>query len=508
MRKIAMVALLLCVACSGPAVRPASVQPPAPAGEAGAATITPTDIYARIAFLASDALRGRDTPSQGLETAAAYIASEYTRLGLQPRGDNGSYLQRYPYAIRTLLADSVRLAVSVRGQTSALAYGREMFASAGMPERARGPLVFAGTKFSTDGADFQGALPVVFIPGSIDRTWRTALNTARNGARRLGANGLIVVLDPSITAERMQQASALFSTGRGTAATSAVGFVRYDKARELMRAAGADLDALVASARSDAFKPVPLKTMSAELVAPVSEVVHHPPNVVAVLEGSDPELKNTYVVLSAHMDHVGVQAPDARGDSIYNGADDDASGTSAVVEAAEAFAALSQRPLRSIVFLNVSGEEKGLLGSQYFSEHPAVPLSSIVADINIDMIGRNAPDSVVAIGQDYSSLGSLTQEVVRNHPELHLTAARDLWPQERFFFRSDHFNFAKKDIPAIFFFTGTHEDYHRPSDEVQKINTDKAARVARLAYYLALEIASRREPHRWTEQGLKEVRAL
>jgi len=124
------------------------------------------------------------------------------------------------------------------------------------------------------------------------------------------------------------------------------------------------------------------------------------------------------------------------------------------------------------------------------------------------MIGRNAPDTVVAIGQEYSSLGPLAQEVVRSHPELGLTLSPDIWPQERFFFRSDHYNFARKDVPAIFFFSGVHEDYHRPSDEVAKINADKAARIARLAYYLASEIANRPEPPKWTEQGLKEVRAL
>jgi Zn-dependent M28 family amino/carboxypeptidase len=205
---------------------------------------------------------------------------------------------------------------------------------------------------------------------------------------------------------------------------------------------------------------------------------------------------------------VGVGTPDATGDSIYNGADDDASGTSAVLEIAEALASSGRAPARSVLFLLVSGEEKGLLGSRYYSEHPTVPLSSVVANVNIDMIARNAPDTVVAIGQEYSSLGPLMHELVRAHPELQLTASRDLWPQERFFFRSDHFNFARKEIPAIFFFAGVHEDYHRPSDEVEKINADKAARIAKLAYYLTREIATRREPPQWTAQGLQEVRAL
>jgi len=509
MKRFVIPFIALGFACNGPVVQRSVVQPAASPAAIGAATITPTDIYARISFLASDALRGRDTPSQGLETAAAYIASEYTRLGLQPRGENGSYLQRYPYSIRTLLPDSVHFAITVKGRTTALSYGPEMFVSTGIPSRASGALVFTGARVDSAMRDVvRGNIAVIFLAGAMNRDWRTAITAARNAVRNDGAKALLVVLDPSITESQMQSMARQLGTIRGTPQSASVVFLRYDRARALFSSAGADLDALVAKAGGPSFQAVPLNATTAQMAFTVSEVTHDPPNVVAVLEGSDPELKNSYVVMSAHMDHVGVGAPDARGDSIYNGADDDASGTSAIVEAAEAFAALPQRPLRSVIFLNVSGEEKGLLGSSYFSEHPTVPISSIVADINIDMIGRNAPDSVVVIGQEYSSLGPLMQQVNNNHPELRLTTSRDLWPQERFFFRSDHYNFARKDIPAIFFFSGVHEDYHRPSDEVQKINTDKAARIARLAYYVAFEIANSREAPKWSEQGLKEVRAL
>lgn len=497
--------LALLGACNGPG----TPQPAALVTTTGVATITPTDIRARIGFLASDALRGRDTPSQGLDAAAAYIASEYERLGLEPHGDNGSYLQRYPYTFRTLRPDSIRLDVTTRAGTSSYSYGTDLFASPGSPARTSGELVFTRKSFD-DAGPVTGRIPMVFVGGPLDRAWRSAVNSARNAARSQGANALLIVLDPALTSADVRQRTLTTATSASVAPTVSTIYLRYDRARELLRGVGQDLDSLVAREKSGTLQPVVLTGTTATFAVPVSEVIHHPPNVVAVLPGIDPELRNTYVVLSAHMDHIGVTAPDARGDSINNGADDDASGTSAVVEMAEAFASLpaSQRPRRSILFLNVSGEEKGLLGSQYFSDHPVVPLASIVADINIDMIGRNAPDSVVAIGQDYSSLGPLTQEVVRNHPELRLTASRDIWPQERFFFRSDHYNFAKKDIPAIFFFSGVHEDYHRPSDEVAKIDADKAARIARLAYYLASEIANRREPPKWTEQGLKEVRAL
>jgi hypothetical protein len=335
--------MLLVMGCRNGSVREprgaqsASEESPVTVQQSGAATITPADMRMRIGVLANDSMRGRSTPSPGLDATAAYIAREFQRFGLTPGGDNGSFIQRY------MLED-------------------------------------------------------------------------KNAARA--------------------------------------------------------------------------------------------PNVVGILRGSDPRLRDTYVVFSAHMDHVGVGTPDASGDSIYNGADDDASGTSAVVEVAEAFASLPEKPKRSLIFLTVSGEEKGLLGSQHFAAHPPVPVRSIVANINIDMIGRNAPDTVVAIGREYTSLGEQAQRVATQRPELKLTVAPDLWPAEQLFFRSDHFSFASKDIPAIFFFAGLHGDYHKPSDEVEKIDPDKAARIARLIYYLGSAIAEAPEPPQWTREGLRVMRSL
>jgi Zn-dependent M28 family amino/carboxypeptidase len=210
------------------------------------------------------------------------------------------------------------------------------------------------------------------------------------------------------------------------------------------------------------------------------------------------------------MDHVGVGRP-VRGDSIYNGADDDASGTSALLEVAEALASMepSMRPRRSIIFLAVSGEEKGLLGSEYYSDHPTVPLQSIVANVNMDMIGRNARDTIVVIGKNYSSLGPLVERIAAENRQLvGLSAADDRWPRERFFFRSDHFNFARKEIPAIFFFAGVHEDYHEPSDEVERLDVDKAARVARIIFLTTYSIATDPQRPQWTTAGLAEVRRM
>ncbi|HEX6064864.1 MAG TPA: M28 family peptidase, partial [Longimicrobiales bacterium] len=346
---------LLLLACGAPTVQQEAVSPANQAADA-AATITAADMRNRIAFLASDALRGRDTPSPGLDTAAAWIAREFERMGLEPGGEAGSYLQRYPFTIRTLTGDAT---------WQGLRYGRDFFVWAGMPSEISGPLVPVTTDLAdVPAATIKGKVPVVRVPGRLDRAWRSAVGSARNAALLAGANGLIVVLDSLITEDNVRQAAASFATSRSASPLLSVAFVR--------------------SQASFSTGPV-------QIAIPAQVIEHRPPNVAGILRGSDPALRNTYVVISAHMDHVGVGTPDATGDSIYNGADDDASGTSGVLEVAEALAVLPERPARSVLFLLVSGEEKSLLGSRYFSEHPTVPVQQIVANVNIDMIGRNAP---------------------------------------------------------------------------------------------------------------------
>jgi Zn-dependent M28 family amino/carboxypeptidase len=228
------------------------------------------------------------------------------------------------------------------------------------------------------------------------------------------------------------------------------------------------------------------------------------PNVVGILEGSDPVLKNEYIVLSAHMDHVGVSAP-VDGDSIYNGADDDASGTAGVLELAEALSMPGARPKRSVVFLTVSGEEHGLWGSAWFSEHPAVPMAQVVADLNIDMIGRNWKDTIVVIGKEHSDLGATLDRVNRAHPELRMKAIDDIWPEENFYFRSDHYNFARKGVPVLFFFNGTHPDYHGPNDEPDRIDAEKESRIVRLVFLIAQEVGNTTQRPAWNPASYKRI---
>ena len=201
------------------------------------------------------------------------------------------------------------------------------------------------------------------------------------------------------------------------------------------------------------------------------------PNTIAVLRGSDPDLRDEYVLLTAHMDHVGVGRA-VEGDSIYNGADDDGSGTVTVVEIARAFASLETAPRRSIIFMTVSGEEKGLLGSRYYAENPTFPLENTVANINLDMVGRNWSDTIVAIGKEESTLGPQVERISAEHPELDMVVIDDIWPEESFYTRSDHYNFATRGVPILFFFNGTHDQYHQPADEVELMDRKDEIRIA------------------------------
>lgn len=229
------------------------------------------------------------------------------------------------------------------------------------------------------------------------------------------------------------------------------------------------------------------------------------PNVVAILEGSDPVLRDEYVVYSAHMDHVGMRTPDESGDSIWNGADDNASGTTAVLEVAEAMASMPTAPRRSVIFLLVSGEERGLWGSAYYADNPTVPAEQIVANLNADMVGRNWSDTIVAIGKEHSDLGATLERVNAAHPELGMTAIDDIWPEENFYSRSDHYNFARKGVPILFFFNGVHDDYHGRDDEVDRIDSDKASRIARLLFYLGLEVANADARPQWNPESYADI---
>ncbi len=223
------------------------------------------------------------------------------------------------------------------------------------------------------------------------------------------------------------------------------------------------------------------------------------PNVVGVLPGSDAALAGEFVVVVAHLDHIGIGRP-VNGDSIRNGADDNASGSAGLLAMAEAFAG-APRPRRSILFLSVSGEERGLLGSTWYAGHPTVPFDSIVGLINLDMISRNRPDSVFLNGWKKSTLSDLVCQLAEAHPELGLAVGPDIEDRPVTPSDSDHFPFQRRGVPYIFFYTGEHPDYHRVGDEPSRTDADKAARVARLAFLTVNAVANDRTPPAWDPES-------
>ncbi len=456
--------------------------------EEGAATITPADLRARVGVLAHDSMRGRDTPSPELEKTARYVADAFREFGLRPAVGDG-YIQRYPLTIiRPGSASAQRLAL--RGPVGERAYAASDFISIPVGEglEGAGPIVLLPSMDAE--ADLGGKIALVRVG---ERDLQRALAQFRDLLDR-GANGVILAVEggPSYFAglRRFFERERLLP-GEPQALGAPALLVPLDRLPEPLGRALSGADPTPtgwsASVRSDAV------VRRAEGL-----------NTVGWLEGSDPELRGEYVVFTAHMDHVGVGRPVA-GDSIYNGADDDASGTATVIELAQAFASMTPRPRRSLVFLTVSGEEKGLWGSDWYARHPSFPLEATVANLNIDMIGRNWRDTVVAIGKEESTLGPTLERIAAEHPELDLEVIDDPWPEERFYFRSDHYNFARRGVPILFFFTGTHADYHRPSDEPDRILYEKTARIARLIFYLGAEVADAPEPPRWDPAAYRRV---
>ena len=478
-----------------------------------AQSITESDLRRRIGIIAADSMRGRDTPSPELDEVAAYIAGEYKRLGLRPAGDGNDYLQRYSLDRVQIVGDSSAIMIHGRVDTT-LKYGSDALFSGHVFESKdyAGELVLlSGALTGSLGSDTTAVAGkmVILASGPRNRSERGRLMERVLGWKPAG---IIVpsTAPDSIWTQLINRAA--FPQLRDPSLKSGgplVLAVRGGALQTIVARLGGDLSA----AQSQGFQLTPLGGAQLHVHARVRVLERRSaPNVVAILPGSDPKLKDEYVVFSAHMDHVGVAGPRGSGgcraqgaDSICNGADDDGSGTVAVVEIAEAFARLSPKPKRSILFLNVSGEEKGLWGSEYFADHPTVPLHNVVANLNIDMIGRNWRDTIVAIGKEHSDLGATLNRVAADHPELNMRPIDDIWPQENFYGRSDHFNFAKKGVPILFFFSGTHEDYHRPGDSPDKIDAEKEVRVARLIFYLGLEVANAPARPKWNPDSYKRI---
>jgi hypothetical protein len=477
----------------------------------GAASITKADVERRINVIAADSMRGRATPSPELEETAAYVASEFQRLKLRPAGDSGTFLQRYPLEVSRFEPDSSALRASGRA-TASWRIGSDILLVQGEAPTGKpsAPVVLVTgnpQRGGVDSASVTGKLVIM--------SFGPQLNAI--AVKLLPLKPLAILLVGDLPDSVWAQFPGRESGVRVRNLSEAVGLpvpaifaTRIGTLGPWLTQAGVRIDSLTAWGQA-ALKARPVADVTVEIDV-WQRVLERTsaPNVVGILEGSDPTLKSEYVVYSAHMDHIGTPRDGlgcaAQGaDSICNGADDDGSGTVAVLELAEAFATAAEHPKRSIVFMTVSGEERGLWGSAYFTEHPTVPLASVVADLNTDMVGRNAPDTISVIGREHSDLGAVVDREARVHPELRLRPVGDLWPQEGLFFRSDHFNFAKHGVPILFFTSGLHPDYHRVTDAPAALDADKVARYSRLAYYVGMAVANTAARPKWNPESYKQI---
>ena len=510
MRKKAAV-FLLCLglaSCGGTSQAPPQAQSPPPTGRLSLADLPDIDTTAFLdetKTLASDEFEGRAPASRGETKTLTYLIEQFKKIGLSSGTADGTYLQTVPLV--GITSTPAPLVIRKGTSTQSLAWKDDFVATTRRAEKSvslqNSELVFVGygvvaPEYNWDdykGVDVKGKTLVMLVndPPVPDPSDPSALDPKMFGGRAMtyygrwtykyeiggekGAAGVIVVhetatagypfqvLQGSVTGEQFRLASA---DTKGLAAVEA--WIPVDWARKIFTLAGQDYDALKKTAASRAFKPVPLGiTASITLHNTLRTIESH--NVIAKLEGSDAAHKDEAVVYTAHWDHLGVGVP-VNGDKIYNGAIDNASGVAGILEIARAITKASSKPRRSIVFAAVTAEEQGLLGSEYYAAHPVVPLSKTAAEINIDGVNvRGRTKDVPVIGYGASDLDDYLRDAAAEqgrvvHPEPE--------PEKGYYYRSDHFNFAKEGVPALYTDWGV-DFVGKPADYGQKIRTEYEA---------------------------------
>src|SRR5690242_11598585 len=441
--------------------------------------INEATLKAHIRFLSDDLLEGRGTGARGGELAAKYIAAQLEALGAKGAGENGSFFQ--PVSLVGVKADpNTTLTVSGANGSESFKFADDFVAFTGAQTEqvdVDADMVFVGYGISAPEQkwndykggddDYRGKILVMLVndpPATPDEpnlfggktlTYYGRWTYKYEEAARRGAVGAILLhTDESAgypwSVVRTSNGSWRFDIARTPSDTTPFlqfrSWVTDDAARRLMKLAGQDLDALRAKAATRDFQPVKLGLKGKlNLKSEVKRVAA--PNVVGVIEGSDPQLKNEYVVYSAHWDHLGIGAPNKEGDTIYNGALDNASGVAVVLAIAETIARtpLAQRPKRSSLFLFPTAEEQGLLGAEWYAKHPVVPIEKTAANVNLDSMNVLGPtQDFIPLGAERSTLKGVVEAVAR---DMGLRVSPDARPEQGSFFRSDHFPFAKVGVP-------------------------------------------------------------
>ena len=505
-------------------------------------SITPEALRSHVRFLSDDLLEGRGTGTRGHEIAAHYSASELEGMGLKPGGDDGTFFQAVH--LRQLIFDPQQssFTLTTNGHEEQLPVEKEWY-SAGDSLRtdtsAEGQVVFVGFGITAPelkhddyaGVDAKGKIVAVFA-GS-PAAWESSVHAyyasnylkSKNAADH-GAIGIIGLWTPylekafswerAVRNYKFPVYKILDKQGHPNDAYEQIRggvIMPLPRSGELLRTANRELEQLYKEADEGKVQSFDLPvTAKVHLVTQHKESTS--PNVVAVLPGSDPKLKDEYLVYSAHLDHLGISAPD-NGDSINNGAYDNASGSACLLEIARAFSRMKQRPKRSLIFLNVTGEEKGLLGAYYYSLNPTVPKENIVANINMDELASLFPlKDVVGLGIEHSSLQDDLKAVA---PHLGFEISPDPFPEENDFIRSDQFPFVRAGIPAVYVGPGMKSTdpkvdgkaiymnwlqhiYHTPHDEITlPFDWESNTRLAKLDFLIGLRVANAAQRPTWNK---------
>jgi hypothetical protein len=492
-----------------------------------ASLITQADIKAQMYFLASDDMAGRDAGSTGGRIAANYIAAEFARLGLKPAGDRQTYFQNLELVRYDLDIPNMGLKAKIDGREKSFAHGQDFnwARQSGKSATVSGQLVFVGYGVNAPeygyndfaGMDLHGKILLVLNgePQGTDPKskfkgmWGTMHGYAHyktEQLRKTGAAGaLMVTVGPPLRLPR--KASGPTNGGGGPENLISLNTSFWDiptfsigaaTANQLLH--GLKIEELAKEIDADG-KPHSRAIPGVEVTmnkAVKNDKVVASRNVLGILEGSDPVLKNEYVIVTAHYDHVGVM-----NGLIYRGADDNASGTIGVMQIAKAFVEGKVKPKRSILFAVFEAEERGLLGAAYYVEHPVVPLAQTVANLNMDMIGRDEDsptwnttpeqntNAVNIVGTLYNPELRKVIEASNRNVDLKLDYKTDGQDKEGWFARSDHFPFAIHSIPMVLFNTGENADYHTENDRPEKINYVKMEKIVRLIFLATENVANR-----------------
>lgn len=504
--------------------------------------ITPDYLRSHLEIFASDSLMGRNTGTEGEEMAARYLIDHYQELGIPSMGPDGSYLQ--PFIMNAEQTDSLVYNVYTVENGDTLSQHKSVVANESPGEFIRlfggaapvdSEIIFGGFGINdpqrgvnhVNAEQMQGKWVLLFADFPTIVNGDTLISPQISNNARIGnlfgmadVGGVLVVSADENS--RFDQAADVDAQLIDQPSGLRLKYLDDNESQGGFPKSYTQVSPELAADILGLSSTRELYTLRKEVADNITEFTPEPTgfhldftpysgtvevqgeNVIAYIEGSDPVLKDEVVVLMGHYDHIGLSMPDATGDMLNNGADDNGSGSMALLTIAESLQEAKNNGVgldRGVLILHVSAEEKGLLGSRYYSDHPVIPIEKTVTAFNTDMIGRSDPENVEAGTTDYvyliggeiisSGLDSLVAAANEETVQMRLDRKyNDLTDSNQFYRRSDHWNFGRLNVPFVFFFTGVHEDYHRPSDEVDKIDFDKYSRLVRMIYASTVKVAN------------------